>query len=109
MPIEVLLFLGSVAGAIADPINLVLFLLAGALPRTYRRMLLAAVCAGLLLGAIFSLRLWSFWSDFGQDPLALTVESVAVRMLAALIVGHVVFGIALLVRRWMRSRRLVSG
>ena len=108
MPIEVLLFLGSVAGAIADPINLIVFVLAGALPKRYSQMLLAAVCAGLVLGAVFSLRLWSFWSDFGQDPLALAIESVAVRLLAALIVGHAVFGIALLVRRWIRSRRLVS-
>lgn len=106
MAIEVLLFLGSVAGAMADPIHLVLFLLAGALLRRYRQMLLAALGAGLALGALFAARNWSFWVDFGQHPLTLTLESLAVRVLAALIVCHLVFGLALLIRRWIASRRL---
>ena len=109
MAIEVLLFLGSVAGALADPIHLVLFVLAGALPRRYRQMLLAALWAGLALGAIFAARNWSFWIDFGQDPLALTLESLAVRVLAALIVCNVVFGFALLARRWLAVRRTAAG
>ena len=106
MAIEVLLFLGSVAGALADPIHLVLFLLAGALPRRYPQMLLAALGVGLALGALFAARNWSLWIDFSQDPLALTLESLAVRVLAALIVCHIAFGLALLIRRWIASRRL---
>lgn len=106
MTIEVLLFLGSVAGALADPIHLGLFLLAGALPRRYRQMLLAALGVGLALGALFAARNWSLWIDFSQDPLALSIEGLAVRLLAALIVGHIAFGLALLVRRWIASRRL---
>lgn len=109
MAIEVLLFLASVAGALAEPIHLVLFILVGVLPRRYGQMLLAALFAGLALGAIFAARNWSFWIDFAQDPLALTLESLAVRVLAALIVCHLVFGLALLARRWLGARRPAAG
>lgn len=85
MAIEILLFLGSVAG----PIYFVLFLLVGALLRHYGQMLLTALFAGLSLGALFSARNWSSWVDFGQAPLALTLESLVIRVLTALIVCHV--------------------
>ncbi len=106
MAIEVLLFLGSVAGALADPLYLFLFLIAGVWPRRYRHMLLAVLGVGAVLGLVFAARNWSLWIDFGQDPLALSIEGLAVRLLAALIVGHIAFGLALLVRRWIASRRL---
>ena len=82
---------------------ILLYIAIGALIRKYWIMTTSALLMGAAVSAATIYSNWDFWLELGFDPHYRALESSLVRVFIALVVTHVVYGIASLLRHYRNS------
>lgn len=103
MAMDPIVFVARVAGSITDPLALVFYVLIGALVPRFYWMLGAAAAGAICVGVAVLLINQDWWRRIGLEPSEMFAQSIIPRIVGALIVCSVVFGVAHLTRKIQRK------